>query len=332
MTLQTSLIDPPTIPFYSGKRCVVTGASGLIGSYVVRLLKNSGAWVRSIYNVRMGSDYSAMADETFSYDLGIRGKARDAVVGAEIVFSCAGITGGIGLTHVDALSYVGPATAMVINTLHACTEFGVERFGFLSSTTVYAPSEKAVKEEDVGSKKPLFPAYAGIGESKRYLEKLIQYYVDHSSLSAGIVRPSGAYGRFDNFDEKVSHVLPGMVNRALKLGTNELFEIWGDGEDVRDIVHAQDVAHGLLLAVKNSKDGYGPINIASGKPITTMELAKTIISAVGKDNDVITNPTKPSALKTRTVDISKAKKCLGYEPTVSLANGIADVVAWRRSL
>lgn len=321
------------IDFYAHKHCTVTGATGLIGSYVVKLLKESGATVRAIGGTSRGAnEFTRLADEIYYSDLAVPDCAYDSVKDTEIVFSCAGITGGIGLPQLDAVSYVGPATAITINTLHACVEAKVKKFGFLSSTTVYAPSERPVKEDDVDLPDALYPVYKGIGQSKRFLEQLCAYYTEHTDLYTSVVRPSGAYGRFDNFDEKISHVLPGLVNRALNLKDGEDFEIWGDGEDVRDLIHAQDVARGLLLAVSETNNGL-PFNIASGSGIRTYDLAKTILMLAGKSNSkVVTNPAKPSALKTRLVNIKRARTYLAFEPEISLTAGIQDVIDWRRSL
>lgn len=316
--------------YYHDKHCTVTGASGLIGSYVVKVLKEKGAKVRAICHKRETNEYTRMADETFWLDLHHPESALDAVDGTEVVFSCAGITGGIGLTNIDAVSYVGPATGMVINTLHACFQKKVKRFGFLSSTTVYAPSERPVVEEDSKLPDELFHVYRGIGESKRFLEKLCTYYDEKTGLKTCSVRPSGAYGRFDNFDERTSHVLPGMVNRALALRPGEDFEIWGDGRDVRDLVHAQDVAACLLIATEKVNTSARPVNVASGTGITTQDLARTILDIVGRhDSKIKINLAKPSALKTRLVNIDRAR-FLGYEPKISLETGIKDVVDWRR--
>lgn len=316
--------------YYHDKHCTVTGASGLIGSYVVKVLKEKGAKVRAICHSRETNEYTRMADETFWLDLHHPESALDAVDQTEIVFSCAGITGGIGLTNIDALSYVGPATGLVINTLHACVQKRVKRFCFLSSTTVYAPLNRPVVEDDVKLPDELYAAYRGIGESKRFLEKLCTYYDEKTGLKTSSVRPSGAYGRFDNFDEKTSHVLPGMVNRALALRSGEDFEIWGDGNDVRDLVHAQDVASCLLIAAEKINTSARPVNVASGVPITTSELARTILDLAGrKDSKIKINLAKPSALKTRLVNIDRAR-FLGYEPKISLETGIKDVIDWRR--
>lgn len=327
------LKDPfPTdgISFYKGKRVTVTGASGLIGSYAVKLLKESGATVRAALHRRPSNAFTMMADSKSREDLLVPDGAKWVAEDSDVVIACAGITGGVNLPKIDPVSYVGPATAIFINTLHACWEKRVPLVGYLSSTTVYPPSPSPSMELD--SERPdkeLYPLYRGIGVSKRFLEKLCRYYHETTGIGVGIVRPAGAYGRFDNFDERTSHVLPGMVARAM--GKGSVFEVWGDGNDVRDFIHAQDVARALLLATAKAPDAR-PFNAASGRGVTTRELAETVLEAVGRSKaEVLTVPEKPTALKSRTVDVALAREVLGFEAEISLADGVRDVVAWRRA-
>ena len=319
--------EPTSVEWYRGKTVCVTGSTGLIGRYAVRVLRASGAHVHAVGGTsRAGGEWPV---EGAKFDLMVPGDAALAVTGCEIVIGCAGITGGIGLVTHDPLSYVGKATAMVINTLDACVAEKVERFGFLSSTTVYPPSDEPVREGFETTGEP-YSLYWGIGESKRFLEKLCRYYHERAGLKVAVVRPSGAYGRYDNFDERTGHVVPSLINRALR-NPGSAFEVWGDGGDTRDLVHAQDVARGLLLAVSKSEDA-DPFNIASGVGVTTGELALRVLDAVGRSGDgIVTRPDKPTALRTRLVDISKARAVLGYEPEVTLAEGLADTVEWRRA-
>lgn len=352
------LENPPKVEFFRGKRVLVTGASGLIGGYVTGLLIASGAKVLASRRLTGPSErkrrWAAPEHlESISVDLINGDDARWAIEERDLdcVLSCAGLTGGVGLTSVDPISYVTLSTVITANTLHAAWAAKVPLFGFLSSTTVYPPSGESVREDYPGfAVRPQdmpphemrtrdygepFPLYAGIGYSKRFLEQACAYVSDKSATKCAIVRPSGAYGRFDNFDETTSHVIPGMINRAMRLEDGEDFVIWGDGEDVRDVVHAQDVAHGLLLATAATGEGRvapaTPFNIASGGGITTRELAGRILSATGKHGSrVVCDPNRLSALKVRRVSIAKAQRELGYDPGVPLDEGLRDTIAWRR--
>jgi len=268
-----------------------------------------------------------------------------AIRGAEIVVCCAGITGGIGLAHSDPTSYVGPATAMACNVIDACAKAKV-RLGMLSSTTVYAPSHEAVTEwqdwrdfgdamrDDWGGIAPYFE-YAGVAYSKRFLEQLCGYYHHKVGLEVAVVRPSGVYGRYDNFNEKTSHVIPAMIGRAMKLSADGApFEIWGDGNDVRDFIHGEDVARGFLLAIAKKADA-DPINLSSGRGTTTWDLASAVLHVVRDLSDIGSHliarrPDKPSGPQKRLISNRKAKELLGFEPKVTLREGLADTVRWRK--
>ncbi len=181
-----------------------------------------------------------------------------------------------------------------------------------------------MKEEQAWAGEP-YPLYAGLAWVKRFSEKLCKFYQDNSGMKVAIIRPSGAYGRFDNFDENTSHVLPAIIKRALS-GVDPM-KVWGDGRDVRDFIHASDLARGLMLAVEKQAD-CDPINIASGEACTTRQLAETILDVIHSKAKLEFDASKPTALRERRVDISKAKRLLGFEPSVSLREGLADTINW----
>jgi GDP-L-fucose synthase len=338
------------LSFFKGLRVVVTGATGLIGSHVVSLLQDVDADV--IMACRLSSSLRSHQPLP-EYDTADLLRYNDAfellhrVEPVDVVLSCAGITGGVGLTQTDPISYVTLATTIALNTLHAAQAAGVALFGFLSSTTVYAPGVYPVDETYPGfAVRPAdmppnytepYSLYAGIGYAKRFLEQTCAYVSDRTKTKCAIVRPSGAYGRYDNFDEATSHVIPGMIRRALRLYSDEPFVIWGDGQDVRDVVHAQDVALGLLLATAATGQGHvppaEPFNIASGRAVTTREFAAAVLTACGHpDVGVICDPSKPTALKTRRVSIVKAQRALGYDPQIELDAGLRDVVSFLKGI
>ena len=175
--------------------------------------------------------------------------------------------------------------------------------------------------------RPIYPPYEGISRSKRFLEHLCKYYYDMTGMRIGIIRPSGAYGRYDNFDEQSGHVIPSMIRRALR--SKDTFEVWGSGNDVRDFPHAKDVARGLLIMTANTPNA-DPVNIGTGTSIKTIDLAKAILKIIKSKARIVTNMSKPSAIPIRIIDISKARS-LGYEPSVTLEEGLKDTISWYRS-
>src|SRR5260370_8333018 len=101
--------------------------------------------------------------------------------------------------------------------------------------------------------------------------------MEKTGIKIAIVRPSGAYGRYDNFDQSTSHVVPGLINRALALKPGEPFEVWGDGLGVRDLIHAEDVARGFFLAISKSPNS-DPINLASARRPTPAKPPQCILT------------------------------------------------------
>ena len=312
--------------FYRGKVVAVTGSTGLNGSYLVKALVDAGAKVRAITHVRPPNEFTKEADEMVAADLMDARQTSEALRGAEVVMHAAGITGGAPLAISEPGAMVAPNAVINSQVIHACAKEGVSRLGFISSIVVYPVLSEPMREEQAWSGEP-YPLYYGLAWVKRFSEKLCKFYQDNSKLKVAIIRPSGSYGRYDNFDENTSHALPAIMKRALS-GTDPL-KVWGDGLDVRDYVHASDIANGLLLAVANYPV-CDPVNVASGEACTTKELAQMILDIIGSKARLEFDKSKPTALRERRVDISKARKVLSYRPLVSLRDGLADTIEWYR--
>jgi GDP-L-fucose synthase len=308
--------------FYSGKRVAVTGATGLNGSYIVKALVERGARVRAIMHERPPNEYTKMAHEIVSADLLDSRSTAEAVKGVEIVMHAAGVAGGAPLAIKDPGAMVAPNAIINSQVIQACSREKIDRLGFLSSIVVYPAIAGPMTEEQAWSGEP-YDLYFGLAWVKRFSEKLCKFYYDKCGLKSAIIRPSGSYGRYDNFDENTSHVLPAIIKRALS-GADPL-KVWGDGNDIRDFIHASDIARGLLMAVENYSV-CDPVNIASGIDCSTKQLAQTILDIIGSHAVLELDPTKPSALRERRVDISKAKKVLGFSSLVPLRVGLTDTI------
>jgi GDP-L-fucose synthase len=127
-----------------------------------------------------------------------------------------------------------------------------------------------------------------------------------------------------------SHVIPALIRRAV--AKENPFEVWGTGDEVRDFLHISDLVRGCLLALEKHAV-CDPVNIGYGKTITIRDVVKAILKAASHDRaEVIFNSSKPTAIPVRMVDTSKAKRILGFEPSVSLEQGLLDTVRWYQEL
>ena len=137
------------------------------------------------------------------------------------------------------------------------------------------------------------------------------------------MRPANVYVPYDNFDPENAMVIPSLIKRA-KDGEDPLV-VWGDGSPIRDFIHAKDVARGMMLALDK---GYNlPIKLGSGTGWSIKELVEIIVNNLDKKPQIIWDTTKPSGDKKRLMNIKRAKS-LGWEPKVSLSEGIKETMNW----
>jgi GDP-L-fucose synthase len=145
-------------------------------------------------------------------------------------------------------------------------------------------------------------------------------------MGIALVRPTAVYGRYDNFDPTASHVIPALIRRAV--AKEDPFEVWGTGNEVRDFLHITDLVEGCLLMLEKHAV-CDPINIGYGKTVTIKQIVQVILNAADHENATLEfNTSRPTAIPVRMVDTSKAKRILGFEPAVSLKDGLKDTVDW----
>lgn len=305
---------------------LVTGGAGFVGTHFVQSLLERGARVRVPIH-RRAMIVSDPRLELMPADLSRIDDCRRACAGVELVVHAAGAVAAAAVTSSNPMVAITTNLVLTVQVLQAAWETGVHRILIFSSSTGYPAISHPVREEEMWSG-PTHPSYFGYGWMRRYLERISEFAASKSSLGVALIRPTAVYGRHDNFDPVTSHVLPALIRRAV--AKDNPFEVWGTGEEVRDFLHVSDLVRGSLLALEKHAS-CDPINIGYGKTITIKDVVKVILKAADHASaQVVFNSSKPTAIPVRMVDTSKAKKLLGFEPSVSLEEGLADTVAWYR--
>jgi GDP-L-fucose synthase len=310
--------------FYQGKKVLVTGGTGFVGTHIIQELLKQDAKVRVPVHKRP----LVIKDkriETIPADLTRQEDCIAAVEDVDYIFHAAGAVAAAGVMASNPMSTITMNLILTAQMLQAAWTASVERFLIFSSSTGYPAADYPIKEEEmwVG---PTYPFYFGYGWMRRYFERLGEFVASKSKVKVAIVRPTAVYGRWDNFDLETSHVIPALIRKAVEKA--DPYEVWGNGEEVRDFLHVSDLARGCLLMLEKCAK-CDPINIGYGKAMTIKEIVHTILKTVGySDARILFNTSKPSAIPFRMVDISKARRVLGFEPTVSLEDGIKDTVDW----
>lgn len=314
--------------FYDDKVVLVTGGSGFIGTNLVEELLKQGARVRvTVHNRPMNIIDKRI--ETVPADLYRIEDCLKAVKGVDYVCHAGGGAIGAAVTAGNPMSAIAANMITTIQVIQAAWMQGVERFLLLSSHTTYPNAEYPIKEEEMWDG-PTDPSYFGYGWMRRYLERLAEFVITRSDMKIALVRPTAAYGRWDNFNPATSHVIPALIRRALE--KENPFVVWGSGDVVRDFIHASDLARGGLLALEKYAT-CDPVNIGCGKAVTIGEIVDMILGVTGHEKARVEYDTsKPMTIPFRMVDTTKAKKVLGFEPRVSLEEGLRDTAEWYKKV
>ena len=239
----------------------------------------------------------------------------------DFVFHVAGIKGSVEMTQSKPASFFVPLLMFNTNVLEACRLNKVEKTVYTSSIGAY-PSAEIFRESDKNEGPPMdtFPGWA-----KRMAEMQVQAYKTQYELdNFSVVRPCNVYGPGDNFDPKNAMVIPTLMQRIAN--KEDPVMVWGDGAAVRDFAFSRDVAQGIILALYHGTKGHPYLNLGSGKGYTIKELVDHLHSFLNFNS--FFDATKSSGFPRRVMDISLAKKTIGYNPETSLEDGLRETWNW----
>ena len=314
------MIPADVLEWFRGKRCVVTGGTGLIGRQVVDILCGAGAVVRvvSLDELRVDDRVEHVLGDLTEYAL-----CRDVTRRMDCVFHVAGVKGSIEVSRSQQASHFVPTLMFNTNVLEACRLNGVPRVLYTSSIGAYASADdfrESTEEPGTFTQPPMDFA----GWAKRMAELQIHAYREQYGLNTfAIVRPSNVYGPGDNFDPRSAMVVPTLLSR-IRRGENPV-RVWGDGSAVRDFVYSRDVAEGMILALFHGTNSRC-VNLGSGEGVSVRQLVETLASFL--DFSYEFDVTKPSGYPRRVMDISLARTTLGWSPSTSLADGLRTTWEW----
>ncbi|MHB8278591.1 MAG: NAD-dependent epimerase/dehydratase family protein [Candidatus Humimicrobiaceae bacterium] len=307
---------------FSGKKVLIAGGTGMIGIQLVKMLVDSGAKVR----IASLDDPSRAhpAAEFMSKDLTCLDNCLQACRGMDFVFNLLGVKASPDVASNKPGRFMYATVSMEMNMLEAARREGVTGYLLTSSVGVYAPA-KIFNEDDVWKTFPS-PNDWFTGWSKRIGELQAEAYKkEYGWNKLVIVRPANVYGPYDNFERENAMVVPSLIRRAIS-GENPL-KVWGNGTAVRDFIHAKDVASGMLLIAEKLPDK--PVNLGSGVGVSIRELVEIIVSNLEEKLKVLWDELKPRGDDQRILSIARAKE-LGFEPKISLSEGIKETMDWYR--
>ena len=304
-------------------KILITGASGMVGKHLVDMCLDKGYYVRAT-DIRYDDRYDIYVKnfEFYQADLRDFDDCKNVVTGMDVVFHVAGVKGSPKRAAEQPNDYFTPMLQFNTNMAEAARLQGVDWYVYTSTVGVYQPA-KVFKEDDVWKTYPSEnDKYAGW--VKRLGELQLDCFETHYGLkNYSIVRPANIYGEYDEFGEE-STVIASLVKKGYH---NDLLSVWGDGTPIRDFIHAEDVARGILMSYENKITE--PINLGSGDGVRIKDIASIIATHYGKEIEYDT--TKPNGDNKRLMDMTRANS-YGFYPEVDLETGIKRVIKYYESL
>ena len=304
---------------FKNQKVLVTGGGGMIGRSLVRFLLEKEAIV-TIADLTVPSDLSDGVN-FIKVDLRYFDQCENICNEMDYVFNLVGIKGSPKMCAEQPADFMVPMLQFNTNMMEAARRANVKWYLYTSSVGVYAPAEVFV-EDSVWSTVPS-PNDRFAGWAKRMGELQAEAYsIQYGWDKVSIVRPANVYGDYDNFNPANAMVVPSLVRKAQE---NDVLEVWGDGSTIRDFIHADDVALGMLFAVENQITK--PINLGSGEGYSIKEVVDMVVKHSGKDLEVKWLTDKPNGDAIRLFDMTRAKS-YGFDISVSLEEGIKKTIEW----
>lgn len=298
----------------------VTGHRGLVGSAIVRKLKEEGYKdIRTASRYELDLTNQMQVDEFFQY------------YRPQYVFNAAARVGGIYANDHYSAEFIYENLMIQTNLIHHACRYGCQKFLFLGSVCIYpkfAPTP--VKEESLltGYLEPTNEAYA---VAKIAGIKMCEAYRKQYGFKCVSIMPSNLYGPNDNFHPTEGHVIPAMFTKMLNAKEdNTDVTFWGDGSPYREFMYADDMADACLFLMNHDKTGNAElINAGSGEDVSIKDLANMIAETIDFQGKINWDTTRPNGTPKRPLDFTKIKE-LGWTPKYKLKDGLQLTYEWHK--
>ena len=304
----------------SDSKIFVAGHKGLVGSAIVRNLQSKG------YNNIITLDRSKL-DLTKENDV----YCFFMMENPEYVFNAAAKVGGIMGNKNHPADFIYDNLRIQNNIIHNAYKSGVKKLIFLGSSCIYPKFPNIPITEDQLMTSPLEESNSAYAIAKIAGMRMCQAYRQQYGFNAISLMPTNLYGINDNFDLENSHVLPAMIRKfhEAALLRHGKVTLWGDGSPMREFLHVDDLAEACFVCMEKYDDEEH-INIGTGEDVTIKELAETVAKVVDYRNTIEWDTSKPNGTPRKVLNVDKIKS-LGWEPKISLSEGIKSTYKWYRN-
>jgi len=305
----------------ANSRILLTGAHGFLGGYVYEQLLAHGAKESQVRT-------PAIED----LDLRVTENCAKAVQHIDLVIHLAANVGGIGYNSACPGELFYDNAKMGIDLIEQSRLSGVKKFIQVGTVCAYPriPPSIPFREEELWEGYPE-ESSAPYGIAKKILSVQLQAYRTQYGFSGIYLLPTNLYGPRDNFDPKMSHVVPALILKFIEATCRQLPEVivWGTGAASREFIYADDAAHGIVLAAMRY-DKPEPVNLGSSLEVNIRQLVEIIARKTGFSGAITWDTTKPDGQPRRKLDVSRAEREFGFRSEVDFDDGLTRTVEWYR--
>lgn len=303
----------------SSKKIVVTGGSGFLGKAVNKSLSSENYTMVSL-DGRRSYDLTNQKQVEYLY------KEHKP----DVIVHLAAKVGGIGANKDNPGRFMYENLAMGMNLIETGRKYGkLKKFVMVGTVCAY-PKFTTVpfKEEDIWNGYPE-ETNAPYGIAKKALMEMLIAYNQQYGLNSTNLIPVNMYGPEDNFDPRISHVIPALILKFAKAIDNKEKEVkvWGTGKASREFLYVDDCAEAIKKSIEITTTPH-PINIGTGSEISIFDLAEKIRNLMGYKGDVVFNANGLDGQPRRCLDTSRAYKVLGFQAQTDLARGLETTINW----
>jgi GDP-L-fucose synthase len=324
-----------TQAFFRGRKVLVLGGAGFVGSHAVEQLLALGAHPLVLSRSEKPRFLAHLGDavEVIQGSLVDEARTLDVTRQASVVMNLAADVAGIGWNAAHPASMFMNNMSIFFSSLRAASTAGVERYLVTSSACVYPRHCLIPTPESEGFRDEPEPTNAGYGWAKRMEEFLGRAAMQEFGLSVSIARPYNCYGPRDNFEPETSHVIPALVRKAVEAtqAGESSFRVWGDGTHSRSFLYVDDFARGLIEVAARYAQA-DPVNIGAAGEVTIRETAEAIAAEMSRKAGRKITPRFDTSGITgqprRACDTTKAEAVLDYRARVPLADGLTRTLDW----